>query len=84
MRSDEELTRRYRQTVYVGRSRREGRRQPSLESAIKNAYSQASKEAKADGGGSRPDGEIAYRVLDIWAVGTNPLSEYIVAVGVDT
>ena len=83
MRSDEELTRRYRQKVYVGRSRREGRKQPSLEDALKHAYAQASTGSKAEAGG-RPDDEVAYRVLDIWAVGTNPLSEYIVAVEVDT
>ena len=84
MKSDEELTRRYRQTVYLGRSRRAGRKQPSVESAIKNAYDQAAKEAKGRASRGKPDDEVVYRVLDIWAVGTNPLSEYIVAVGVDT
>jgi hypothetical protein len=84
MKSDEELTRRYRQTVYLGRSRRVGRKLPSVERAIKNAYDQAAKEAKAGAGRGKPDDEVVYRVLDIWAVGTNPLSEYIVAVGADT
>jgi hypothetical protein len=80
MKSDEDLTKRYRQKVYVGRSRREGRVQPSLETALKHAYDQASTDSKAKAGGGRRDEEATYRVLDIWAVGTNPLSEYIVAV----
>jgi hypothetical protein len=79
MKSDEELTKRYRQKVYVGRSRREGRKQPSLEAAIKNAYRQAAADTKAKAGGITPEADIEYRVLDIWAVGKNPLSDYIVA-----
>jgi hypothetical protein len=84
MRTDEELTKRYRQKVYVGRSRRQGRKQPSLESAIKDAYDQAAADRRAKAGGITPEADIEYRVLDIWAVGKNPLSDYIVALGADT
>ena len=47
---------------------------PSLKSAVKDAYTQAS--AANRGAAGEPK---VYRVVDIWAVGTNPLSEYIVA-----
>jgi hypothetical protein len=82
MRSDEELTRRYRKKVYVGRSKGDDRKQPSLEQALKNAYSQAMTARTAESGDEGD--EVAYRVIDIWAVGRNPLSEYIVSVEAET
>ena len=80
MKSDEELTRRYRQQVYVGRSKRSGRAAPSLEKALANAYEQAPKPKKE----KKSEEVTYYRVIDIWAGGTNPLSEYIVVVAADT
>lgn len=79
MQTDEELRNRYDHDAYIGHSKRAGMRRPSLKHAVKDAYDQA---VAADGGAAA--GEVkAYRVLDIWAVGTNPLSEYIVALGRD-
>jgi hypothetical protein len=78
--SDKDLTQRYRKKVYLGRSGRKGRTIPSLEKALKQAYDAAAKEAPAARGKKE---ERRYRVLDIWAVGTNPLSEYIVSIEVD-
>jgi hypothetical protein len=80
MQDDDDLKKRYEQEAFIGRSKRARMRRPSLKSAVKDAYDQA---VAARGGA--PAGEVkAYRVLDIWAVGTNPLSEYIVALGPDT
>lgn len=80
MQTDDDLRKRYDDEAYIGRSRRARMRRPSLKSAVKDAYDQA---VAANGGAAA--GEVkAYRVLDIWAVGTNPLSEYIVALGRDT
>jgi hypothetical protein len=74
--TDQEIIGRYDGKAYVGRSRGARMRKPSLRSAIKDAHEQA----KAD----HPAGkERMYRVLDIWAVGTNPIHEYIVALGPD-
>jgi hypothetical protein len=78
MDTDEKVTRRYRKKVYVGRSQASGRKKPSFEEALQHAYDQAPKPKKpASGEAPKP---TRYRVLDIWAVGTNPLSEYIVAI----
>jgi hypothetical protein len=80
MPNDEDLKRRYEQETFIGRSKRARMRQPSLKNAVKDAYDQAVREK-----GGAAAGEVkAYRVLDIWAVGTNPLSEYIVALGPDS
>ena len=49
---------------------------PSLKGAIKEAY----KQAKVD---KQPGALQRYRVVDIWAIGTNPIHEYIVALGPD-
>ena len=62
--------------MYIGHSHRARMRRPSLNGAIKNAYKQA-KEDKEPGAPKR------YRVVDIWAIGTNPIHEYIVALGPD-
>ena len=74
--TDDELAGRYENKVYVGRSHRAPLRRPSLQSAIKQAYEQA----KVD---KDPGALQRYRVVDIWAVGTNPIHEYIVALGPD-
>jgi hypothetical protein len=72
--TDEEISARYDHKVYVGRSERARIRQPSLKNALKLAYDKA----KADS----TTGQLqTFRVLDIWAVGTNPIHEYIVALG---
>jgi hypothetical protein len=74
--TNEDLTGRYDHKVYIGRSHRAALRTPSLQAAIKDAYQQA----KVD----KPEGEPQrYRVVDIWATGTNPIHEFIVALGVD-
>jgi hypothetical protein len=62
--------------VYIGRSHRARIRPPTLKGAIKDAYEQA----KTD---KDPGAQQRYRVVDIWAVGTNPIHEYIVALGRD-
>jgi hypothetical protein len=78
--TDDDLRKRYDNDAYIGRSKRAGMRRPSLKNAVKDAYDQA---VAAEAGAAA--GEVKrYRVLDIWAVGTNPLSEYIVALGRDT
>jgi hypothetical protein len=78
MDTDEKVTRRYRKKVYVGRSQGDRRKKPSFEEALQHAYEQA---PKPKGDSPKP---TRYRVLDIWAVGTNPLSEYIVAIEAET
>lgn len=77
MKTDDEVKQRYDHEAFIGRSKRAPLRRPSLKSAVKHAYDQA---VAADDG-MQPDDAKVYRVLDIWAVGTNPLSEYIVALG---
>ena len=72
----DDLTDRYDHKVYIGRSHRVRLRRPSLQAAIKDAYTQA-KDDKTTGAQQR------YRVVDMWAVGTNPIHEFIVALGVD-
>jgi hypothetical protein len=72
--TDEEIAARYEHKVYVGRSKRARIRKPSANGALKDAYTRA--KAENDAGK-----EQAFRVLDMWAVGTNPLTEYIVALG---
>ena len=79
MPSDDDLRKRYDHEAYIGRSKRARMRAPSLKSAVKDAYTQAS--AANRGATGEPK---VYRVVDIWAVGTNPLSEYIVALGPDS
>jgi hypothetical protein len=74
--TNEELTGRYDHKVYIGRSHKAPLRTPSLQAAIKDAY----KQAKDD---KEPGAQQRYRVVDIWAVGTNPIHEFIVALGVD-
>ena len=74
--TDDELAGRYENKVYVGRSQKARIRRPSLKHAIKDAYEQA----KVD---KEPGAPQRYRVVDIWAVGTNPIHEYIVALGPD-
>jgi hypothetical protein len=76
--TDEELAGRYSDKVYIGRSHGARMRvlKPSLKGAIKDAY----KQAKVD---KEPGAPQRYRVVDIWAVGTNPIHEYIVALGPD-
>jgi hypothetical protein len=74
--TDDELTGRYGDNVYFGRSQRARLRRPSLKSAIKDAYEQAKVE-------KTPGATQRYRVVDIWAVGTNPIHEYIVVLGHD-
>jgi hypothetical protein len=80
MPNDDDLRKRYEHEAFIGRSKRARMRQPSLKHAVKDAYDQA----VAARGDSAAGGVKAYRVLDIWAVGTNPLSEYIVALGPDS
>jgi hypothetical protein len=77
--TNNELRKRYGDEAYFGRSKRAPMRPPSLKRAVKDAYDQAA----ATGGGAAT-GEKVYRVVDIWAVGTNPLSEYIVVLGQDS
>jgi hypothetical protein len=72
--TDEEIAGRYEHKTYVGRSKRARIRQPSLKVALKDAYTKA----KADNEAGKLQ---TFRVLDMWAVGTNPLTEYIVALG---
>jgi hypothetical protein len=74
--TDEELAARYEDKVYVGRSHKARLRQPSLKNAIKDGY----EKAKVD---KDPGVQQRYRVVDIWAVGTNPIHEYIVVLGPD-
>jgi hypothetical protein len=74
--NNEDFAGRYDHKVYIGRSHRAPLRTPSLQAAIKDAYEQA-KTDKAPGAQQR------YRVVDIWATGTNPIHEYIVALGAD-
>ena len=74
--TDDELAASYENKVYVGRSHKAPLRRPSLNNAIKNAYEQA----KVD---KEPGAQKRYRVVDIWAVGTNPIHEYIVVLGQD-
>jgi hypothetical protein len=77
--TDKDLMDRYQEKVYIGRShgaRPRMLRKPTLKGAIKDAYTQA----KAD---KEPGAPQRYRVVDIWAVGTNPIHEYIVALGPD-
>jgi hypothetical protein len=64
----DKLTARYRERVYVGRSRRKPSKAPSLEEAVEDAYNEAK---KADKPGP-------YRLVDVWVDGTNPLTDYIV------
>ena len=73
--TDEEVRKRYEGETFIGRSKRARMMKPSLKRAVSAAY----KEASATNGGTSE--AKAYRVLDIWAVGTNPLSEYIVVLG---
>jgi hypothetical protein len=77
--TDDELRRRYDSEAYIGRSTRARMRRPTLKKAVSDAY----RKAAAANGGTAAGEAKAYRVLDIWAVGTNPLSEYIVALGRD-
>lgn len=79
MPTNNELRKRYGDEAFFGRSRRARMRPPSLKRAVKDAYTQA-----ATTGGGAASGEKMYRVVDIWAVGTNPLSEYIVVLGRDS
>jgi hypothetical protein len=74
--TDEEILGRYEGKAYVGRSEGGRMRKPSLRSAIKAAHEGAKAESPS---GKRQ----TYRVLDIWAVGTNPIHEYIVVLGHD-
>jgi hypothetical protein len=46
----------------------------SLEGAIADAYNQARH--------ARPKGKLQFKVDDIYVIGTNPLSEYVVVLGV--
>jgi hypothetical protein len=64
----DELTARYRERVYLGRSTRKSSKAPSLEEAVEEAYKDA-KKAKKPG---------PYRLVDVWVEGTNPLTDYIV------
>ena len=59
----------YRESIFVGRSGPEDEGGPTLEKAFEDAYE------RAKAGGKRPP----FKVLDTWVNGTNPLSEYIVA-----
>jgi hypothetical protein len=73
MESDDDLTRRYRKTVHVGRSKRKNDDEPpTLDEALRDAYDKAS-----GGRGGK------YRLLDIWVRGDNPLSEVIVSLEKD-
>jgi hypothetical protein len=67
------LTQRYRERVYLGRSRRKQNKAPSLEDAVEDAYNDAKKAGKPG----------PYRLVDIWVDGTNPLTEYIVVLATD-
>ena len=59
----------YRQSIFVGRSSADDQGGPTLEKAFEDAYE------RAKAGGKKPP----FKVLDTWVHGTNPLSEYIVA-----
>lgn len=69
----DKLTAKYRERVYVGRSRRKGDRTPSLEEAIEDAYMDAKKAGKPG----------PYQLLDVWVDGTNPLTDYIAVLKTD-
>jgi hypothetical protein len=75
--TDDEVRKRYDGETFIGRSKRARIMKPSLRRAVSAAY----REASATNAGSSD--AKAYRVLDIWAIGTNPLSEYIVVLGPD-
>jgi hypothetical protein len=69
----DKLTAKYRERVYVGRSRRGRDKVPSLEEAVEDAYKDARKAGKPG----------PYRLMDVWVDGTNPLTDYIVVLTSD-
>jgi hypothetical protein len=65
----------YQHQVFVGSSRRTRQAKPTVEGAIENGYEAARKVIKS--------GTLTLRVVDIFVIGRNPITEYRVVLAPD-